>query len=365
MRKQRIQIVRPASCSGFTLVELLVVIGIIIALVGMLMPAILKARRQGRITECHNNLRQVAMALKIYTGNFKGYLPSWAAGGQLTATLRFKGQYVTSFGGHYGPSRHMVIAQSPEVTDVNTLTAGKLNFVTVGIGMLMSRGALSAGVLCCPAMKGDVSTWYGSNEYKYFDDFDKLTGQGDLRLRSGNRLYPVPVTGTTYTVALLSGYSYRNTPFYSRKKPDNADATWSYTSDYPSLADYSTPGQPWVAEWDMDMKGYNTRARFMTPIFRTERQLNNRSIASDTFDFADPPTTHTFGRGGLGNRHHGRGYNIMYGDGHVEYYDDDENSIAEWEDWADPSNPGTDNLTISSFSSHKIWAFFDRLALPE
>jgi len=365
MLEQRCQIFRFKSRPGFTLVEMLVVIGIIVILVGMLMPAIIKARRQARIANCLSNLKQIGEALHIYSGNFKGYLPSWAASGHLTATLRYKGDYVTSFGGHYGPSRHMVIAQSPEVTDPSTLTAGKLNFVTVGLGMLMSRGDLSAGVMGCPAMKGVISTWYGSHEYKYYSDFDKQTGQGDLRTRDATRLHRTPVSDTTYTVALLSGYAYRNTPFYSRLKPDNADTTWSYVSDYPSLADYSDPANVWVAEWDMDLKGYNSRARFMTPIFRTVRQLNNRSICSDTFDFADPAATGTFGHGGLGSRHHGRGYCILYGDGHTEYYDDDENSIAEWEDWADPSNPYTDNLTISSYSSEKIWRFYDRLVMPD
>ena len=52
--------------SGFTLIELMAVIGIIILLAGILMPALNTARRQARKTECMNNIRQLGIALQAY-----------------------------------------------------------------------------------------------------------------------------------------------------------------------------------------------------------------------------------------------------------------------------------------------------------
>lgn len=216
--------------TGFTLVELLVVIGIIGLLVGMLLPNLTAAWESARRTQCKSNLRSIGTSLKAYAGNNRGnYFPSlYSRPGE---------DYYDSemWGGDWDEDTWELLDRSDE-PDVPLEDLGKgFTSNTHCLWLLIRLGYSDPGVFVCP-----------SDPYKTEDtsvlpnawwDFERLT---DCSYSYQNQVGRTSSDNLTVRHPLLADANpYR--PTRGNDLPPGAD-------DESELYKYNSPNHAWEGQ---------------------------------------------------------------------------------------------------------------------
>jgi prepilin-type N-terminal cleavage/methylation domain-containing protein len=143
---------------GFTLVELLVVIGIIALLIAILMPALGKARRSAQSLSCLANLRSIGQAMFTYVTESKGWLPGSAntSGRHLYPPGTLNNSSVLQYG--YDNLPGGPISTSDWIAPLCRMM--KINLPDSPRAVLRYDAYRQIQVFLCPANSGVLSTAY-------------------------------------------------------------------------------------------------------------------------------------------------------------------------------------------------------------
>jgi len=226
-----------SKTKGFTLIELLVVMVIIALLVGLLLPALGRAREEARKTQCRSNLRQIGLAVNIYATDNKGYTPvAYGYGSRTSSHAHSASSHTIGYSqGDVGTSysvfndaynkgadsvSHMfylmpMVGADGERNGLGTNYSAyteadfqKLSGpgLVTGLGLLLSGGYLTqqgASVLHCPSRDGNVnktafnetevpvaSSTYDNGQIPYMLQYDEdepfFTSAGKYHMGNGD-----------------------------------------------------------------------------------------------------------------------------------------------------------------------------------
>jgi prepilin-type N-terminal cleavage/methylation domain-containing protein len=137
--------------AGFTLVELLVVIGIIALLISILLPSLNRAREQANRVKCSNNLRQIALAAMMYAN-------------QEVRTGAFPRTYYDTMGGNVIASTQGYGNPPTFANSFPTPGPGNIgaNNVTASFFLILKTQEITPDVFICPSSGGERGFQAGS-----------------------------------------------------------------------------------------------------------------------------------------------------------------------------------------------------------